>query len=122
MKACRSPRSFGDYKQSTIQRRLAREMMLAKISDLGGFVRLLQKNREELDRLCESLLINVTDFFATTTISSFCATMCCRRFLRRATGEARRPAREKKKAPSGKDTQVEQLRQDLEAHAITCSP
>jgi two-component system CheB/CheR fusion protein len=54
---------FSDYKLSTIKRRLVRQMMLAKVTDLGEYVKLLQKNREEAERLYESLLINVTEFF-----------------------------------------------------------
>ena len=61
--ATRTGVNFGDYKQSTIKRRLARQMMLAKVSELGDYVKLLQKDPEELERLYDSLLINVTEFF-----------------------------------------------------------
>jgi two-component system CheB/CheR fusion protein len=54
---------FSDYKLSTIKRRLVRQMLLAKVPDLADYVKLLQKSRDELDRLHESLLINVTEFF-----------------------------------------------------------
>lgn len=61
--AVRTGVDFSDYKLSTIKRRLVRQMMLAKVTDLGEYVKLLQKNREEAERLYESLLINVTEFF-----------------------------------------------------------
>jgi two-component system, chemotaxis family, CheB/CheR fusion protein len=61
--AARTGVDFSEYKQTTIKRRLVRQMVLAKVSDLAEFTRLLQKNREEIDRLYESLLINVTEFF-----------------------------------------------------------
>jgi two-component system, chemotaxis family, CheB/CheR fusion protein len=61
--AVRTGVDFSDYKQSMIKRRLARQMMLAKVPELADYVRLLQKNRDEVDKLNESLLINVTEFF-----------------------------------------------------------
>jgi two-component system CheB/CheR fusion protein len=54
---------FSDYKPTTIKRRLVRQMVLLKCPDIGEFLKLLQKNRSELDQLYESLLINVTEFF-----------------------------------------------------------
>jgi two-component system CheB/CheR fusion protein len=54
---------FSDYKPSTIKRRLVRQMMLAKVLELADYVKLLQKSREEMERLYASLLINVTEFF-----------------------------------------------------------
>jgi two-component system CheB/CheR fusion protein len=61
--AMRTGVDFSDYKLSTIKRRLARQMMLAKTPALADYVKLLQKSRDELERLYESLLINVTEFF-----------------------------------------------------------
>jgi two-component system, chemotaxis family, CheB/CheR fusion protein len=61
--ASRTGVDFAEYKQSTIKRRLVRRMMLAKTPELGEYVKLIQRNRDELDLLYESLLINVTDFF-----------------------------------------------------------
>ncbi len=54
---------FSEYKQSTIRRRLVRRMALAKIRELADYVRLLQRSRDEVDQLYESMLINVTEFF-----------------------------------------------------------
>lgn len=54
---------FTHYKPTTIKRRLARRMALTKTAELADYVKLLQRNRDELDALYESLLINVTEFF-----------------------------------------------------------
>jgi two-component system, chemotaxis family, CheB/CheR fusion protein len=61
--ASRTGVDFSEYKQTTIKRRLVRQMILSKCSDMGEYLKLLQKNRAELDRLYDSLLINVTEFF-----------------------------------------------------------
>lgn len=54
---------FTHYKQTTIKRRLARRMALTRTTDLGEYVTLLQRSRDEVDELYENLLINVTSFF-----------------------------------------------------------
>jgi two-component system, chemotaxis family, CheB/CheR fusion protein len=54
---------FTAYKPTTIKRRLVRQMVLSKRADVGDYLKLLQKNKGELDKLYESLLINVTEFF-----------------------------------------------------------
>ena len=54
---------FSEYKAPTISRRLARRMALHKIGTLAEYVRLLQRDRSELDGLYQDLLINVTSFF-----------------------------------------------------------
>ncbi|HEX9075809.1 MAG TPA: chemotaxis protein CheB [Anaerolineae bacterium] len=54
---------FAYYKRTTIQRRIARRMLLHKIDHLGHYVRYLQHNADEVDRLCQDLLIHVTSFF-----------------------------------------------------------
>jgi two-component system CheB/CheR fusion protein len=61
--ASRTGVDFSEYKQTTIKRRLVRQMILSKCSELGEYLKLLQKNRAELDKLYDSLLINVTEFF-----------------------------------------------------------
>ena len=55
--------NFSDYKPTTIKRRLVRQMVLSKCPHIGEYLKRLQKNRNELDHLYESLLINVTEFF-----------------------------------------------------------
>jgi two-component system CheB/CheR fusion protein len=54
---------FSEYKPPTIGRRVARRMALHKIESLAEYVRLLTKDRQELDALYQDLLINVTSFF-----------------------------------------------------------
>jgi two-component system, chemotaxis family, CheB/CheR fusion protein len=61
--AARTGVDFSDYKQSTIKRRLVRRMLLVKTPELASYLKLLQRSREEVDLLYESLLINVTEFF-----------------------------------------------------------
>jgi two-component system, chemotaxis family, CheB/CheR fusion protein len=61
--AARTGVDFNEYKQTTIKRRLVRQMALSKIGAIGDYLKLLQKKRDEVDKLYDSLLINVTDFF-----------------------------------------------------------
>jgi two-component system, chemotaxis family, CheB/CheR fusion protein len=61
--ASRTGVDFSDYKMPTIRRRLVRRMMLSNISDLHEYVKLLHRSRDEVERLYETLLINVTEFF-----------------------------------------------------------
>ena len=54
---------FNNYKRSTINRRIARRMVLHKISSLRQYLKYLHENRAELMALYEDLLIHVTSFF-----------------------------------------------------------
>ncbi len=54
---------FSAYKLPSLQRRLARRMALRMQPTLGDYVTLLRADREEIDALCEDLLIHVTSFF-----------------------------------------------------------
>ena len=54
---------FAQYKLPTIRRRLQRRMVLHKIETLADYVRLLQKNADEVHALYEDILIHVTRFF-----------------------------------------------------------
>jgi two-component system CheB/CheR fusion protein len=54
---------FTNYKRSTINRRIARRMVLHKISSLRQYLKYLHENRTEITALCEDLLIHVTSFF-----------------------------------------------------------
>jgi len=54
---------FTHYKRSTINRRIARRMVLHKISSLRQYLKYLQENRPELTALYEDILIHVTGFF-----------------------------------------------------------
>src|SRR5207253_7092780 len=54
---------FSSYKEPTIRRRLQRRMMDTSSSTLEDYVRYVRRNPEEYDRLANSFLIKVTDFF-----------------------------------------------------------
>ena len=54
---------FTNYKRSTINRRIARRMVLHKISTLRQYLKHLHENRNELMALYEDILIHVTSFF-----------------------------------------------------------
>jgi len=54
---------FADYKRTTVERRLARRMLLHRIESLRHYVKYLQQNVGEAEVLFEDLLINVTSFF-----------------------------------------------------------
>ncbi len=51
------------YKPETVRRRIARRMLLLRMDHLAHYVRLLQIRQDELSRLQEDVLINVTRFF-----------------------------------------------------------
>lgn len=54
---------FTSYKRTTIQRRIARRMLLQKVDNLGQYVRYLQHHPAEVKLLSQDLLIKVTSFF-----------------------------------------------------------
>jgi two-component system CheB/CheR fusion protein len=54
---------FTYYKQSTVQRRIARRQFLLKIPDLQNYARYLKDHPEEVKTLFDDLLIQVTSFF-----------------------------------------------------------
>ncbi len=54
---------FGDYKVATIQRRILRRMNINRVSELPDYVKLLQRNPQEVESLYRDVLINVTGFF-----------------------------------------------------------
>lgn len=55
--------NFANYKQSTINRRITRRMVINKIDDKKRYVKVLRENKEELQALFNDLLIGVTSFF-----------------------------------------------------------
>ncbi|MBK9038522.1 MAG: hypothetical protein IPL83_05050 [Bdellovibrionales bacterium] len=55
--------NFAQYKNSTIQRRLARRTLLCKIEDLAEYAVYLENNPIEVKDLFSDLIINVTSFF-----------------------------------------------------------
>lgn len=54
---------FSLYKPSTINRRILRRMVLNSMTKPEEYIKLLQKNPNELDLLYKDFLINVTSFF-----------------------------------------------------------
>ena len=54
---------FSLYKASTIQRRIARRMVLKKLTTLDDYAQFLQGKPKELDELYADVLISVTGFF-----------------------------------------------------------
>lgn len=55
--------NFGDYKSSTVIRRINKRMALNQIDKLENYVKYLQKERSEVRKLFNELLIGVTGFF-----------------------------------------------------------
>jgi two-component system CheB/CheR fusion protein len=54
---------FSSYKESTVNRRLSRRMVINQIDKTEDYVKLLRSNRIEMDALFTDLLIGVTSFF-----------------------------------------------------------
>jgi two-component system, chemotaxis family, CheB/CheR fusion protein len=54
---------FTTYKQSTLQRRIKRRMVLHHLEELKDYVRYIRSNPTELDALYSEILIHVTGFF-----------------------------------------------------------
>jgi two-component system CheB/CheR fusion protein len=54
---------FSYYKQTTLQRRILRRMLLKRIDNLKDYVRLLHEHPAEVGLLFDDILINVTGFF-----------------------------------------------------------
>lgn len=54
---------FRQYKQSSVQRRVLRRVLLGGFAGLAGYAGFLQENPAELDALYQDLLIGVTSFF-----------------------------------------------------------
>ena len=54
---------FSAYKKPTIQRRVARRMLLRRIDELGAYVGYLRDHPPEVEALYYDILIMVTEFF-----------------------------------------------------------
>lgn len=54
---------FSSYKSTTIQRRIGRRMHISGIKDVDGYLKVLRSDPEEIGRLYDDMLINVTRFF-----------------------------------------------------------
>jgi two-component system CheB/CheR fusion protein len=54
---------FSLYKQSTLQRRIGRRLVIHRLNDLKAYVNFLRETPAEIDALTEDLFIKVTGFF-----------------------------------------------------------
>jgi two-component system, chemotaxis family, CheB/CheR fusion protein len=59
----RTGHDFSKYKRSTVLRRIARRMQVARVDDLAQYYDVLRDNAEESQALLGDLLISVTTFF-----------------------------------------------------------
>lgn len=59
----RTRHDFSLYKESTINRRIARRMNVHQIDKVSDYLKYLQKHHKEINILFKELLINVTSFF-----------------------------------------------------------
>jgi hypothetical protein len=54
---------LGEYRRSTLERRLAARMAQVRLEDPGNYLRRLRSDASECDRLIEAILIKVSSFF-----------------------------------------------------------
>ncbi|MFZ0883472.1 MAG: chemotaxis protein CheB [Candidatus Acidiferrales bacterium] len=54
---------FAEYKQSTLQRRIKRRMVLHRLENIEDYLAYIKERPDELDELYRDVLINVTGFF-----------------------------------------------------------
>jgi two-component system, chemotaxis family, CheB/CheR fusion protein len=59
----RSGVDFGLYKQSTLQRRIQRRIVLHRFENISQYLRFVRENPGEIDELYRDILIHVTGFF-----------------------------------------------------------
>lgn len=67
----RTGRDFGNYKTSTLLRRIQRRMQLFQIEEPLKYLEFLQKNPEEIRALSDDFLINVTNFFRDSDVFEY---------------------------------------------------
>jgi two-component system, chemotaxis family, CheB/CheR fusion protein len=54
---------FAEYKQTTLQRRIKRRMVLHRLEHVKDYIAFIREHSDELDELYRDVLINVTGFF-----------------------------------------------------------
>ena len=54
---------FSLYKEGTVLRQIQRRMAMASTKDVGAYLNMIRDDADEIDRLAEGMLINVTRFF-----------------------------------------------------------
>jgi two-component system CheB/CheR fusion protein len=62
---------FSNYKQTTIQRRIARRMLVRRCETLGQYAKYASDHPEEVQALFEDVLIHVTGFFRDPQVFEF---------------------------------------------------
>lgn len=62
---------FGQYKLSTIKRRIVRRILLNKLNTLHDYLQMLKSNTTEVHKLFNDLLINVTTFFRDPELTDY---------------------------------------------------
>jgi diguanylate cyclase (GGDEF)-like protein/PAS domain S-box-containing protein len=78
---------FGDFKRTTFRRRLQRRQTACQVSNLGEYLAYIDVHPEELDLLCQDLLISVTSFFRDPTAFDALKTELARVVAARGTHE-----------------------------------
>jgi two-component system CheB/CheR fusion protein len=77
----RTGHDFSNYKSTTIRRRIERRMNVHQLDSLKDYLKFLQNNASELDRLFKELLIGVTSFFRDTDAYESLATQVLPKLL-----------------------------------------
>lgn len=78
---------FSYYKRNTVERRVARRMVLHRIESLRHYARYLQQTPGEAEALFEDLLINVTSFFRDPSVFETLRTVIFPRLLQQRPAE-----------------------------------
>ena len=82
---------FQRYKESTIQRRIARRMAILRINSLEDYLSKLQENPDEVDALYQDILIMVTQFFRDPETFEILQSEIFRNILQRKKDSCSRP-------------------------------
>jgi two-component system CheB/CheR fusion protein len=83
----RSGIDFSSYKEPTIRRRLQRRMLDTRNEKLEDYVRYLRRHPEEYERLANSFLIKVTDFFRDADLFNHLRDQIMPRLIEEARGQ-----------------------------------
>ena len=67
----RTGRDFGNYKTSTLLRRIQRRMQLFQMEEPGNYLEHLRRSPDEIRALSDDFLINVTNFFRDSEVFEY---------------------------------------------------